>query len=101
MSFRYSETYEASDGGWTLVEYVYLMAWQTGLGQREYHWHPLGGADEAVLHAHCVGAGSSDRGHYRSYRVLLEEARDEFLRLYAAGEPVDCRDLHPFSQSRV
>ena len=42
MAFRYSETYERRDeADLVLVEYVYLMAWQTGAGQREYHWHPF------------------------------------------------------------
>jgi hypothetical protein len=102
MSFRYTEVFETSDGAWTLIEYVYLMSSSTGLGQREYHWHPLrwsGGV--AVYHAHCMGAGRAARGHFRSHRILLEEAREEFLRTYAGGDEVDCRDLYPLSEPRT
>jgi len=103
MSFRYFEVYERADGpDWALVEYVYLMASQAGLGRREYHWHPLEWSRrEPVYHAHCLGRGIEVRGHFRSYRVLLEEARAEFLRVYAAGAGVDCADLHPLSEPRA
>lgn len=95
MSFRYMERY-GSEGGPPVPEgYVYLMASQTGLGQREYHLHRLGDSTGPVLHAHCLGLGAAARAHFRSHRVLLEEARDEFLRRYAAGDAVDCRDLYP------
>lgn len=101
MSFRYAEMYEAGDAEWVLAEYVYLMASQAGLARLEYHWHPVGSTNEPVLHAHCMGIGSPARGHFRSHRILLEEARDEFLRRYAAEVQVDCRALYPFSTSRV
>ena len=103
MSFRYSEVYERAEGpDWMLVEYVYVMASLTRLGRREYHWHPLAWSrGEPVYHAHCVGRGSDVRGHFRSYRVLLEEARAEFLRVHAAGAGVDCADLRPLSQPRA
>jgi hypothetical protein len=103
MSFRYSEVYEQADGAdWVLVGYVYLMASQTGLGQREYHWHPLGWSlGDPIHHAHCRGRGSDARGHFRSHRVLLEEARAEFLVIYAVGDGVDCADLYPLGMPRV
>ncbi len=103
MSFRYSEVYERDDAAdWMLIEYVYRMASQTGAGQREYHWHPLrwsrGGS---VYHAHCLGRGSEARGHFRSHRVLLEEASSEFLLPYAADAGVDCTVLYPLSEPRT
>ena len=101
MSFRYAELYETRGSDWLLVEYVYLMASRAGLGQREYHWHPVHGGSECVFHAHCTGLGSSRRGHFRSHRILLEEARAEFLRRYAAGEHVDCTDLYPYSEPKT
>ncbi|MFH1475066.1 MAG: hypothetical protein ABIG85_04325 [Chloroflexota bacterium] len=102
VSFRYAEIYEREVGAdWVLVEYVYLMASQTGSGRREYHWHPLRWSrGDSVYHAHCVGRGSNARGHFRSHRLLLEEARAEFLVTYAAGEGVDCTDLYPLSEPR-
>jgi hypothetical protein len=103
MSFRYAETYRREGrADWVLVEYVYVMASQTGLGQREYHWHPLrwsGG--ESVYHAHCLARGSDARQHFRSHRVLLEEARAEFLRTYAGGDGVRCSDLYPLTRPRA
>jgi hypothetical protein len=102
MSFRYSETYRREGrADWVLVEYVYLMASQAGSGQREYHWHPLRWSQgDPVYHAHCLGRGSKVRGHFRSHRVLLEEARAEFLLTYASGDGVDCADLYPLSEPR-
>jgi hypothetical protein len=102
MSFRYAEVYEMSGARGLLVEYVYLMTWQTGLGERAYHWHAFqwsGGA--AIHHAHCTGIGAVEGGHFRSHRVLLEEARAEFLRRYASGMVVDCQDLFPLSTPRI
>jgi len=103
MSFRYSEVYEQADGaGWVLVGYVYLMVSQTGLGQLEYHWHPLGWSrGDPIHHAHCRGRGSDARGPFRSHRILLEEARAEFLVIYAVGDGVDCADLYPLGKPRT
>ena len=102
MSFRYSETYRREGrADWVLVEYVYVMASQARSGQREYHWHPLRWSQgDPVYHAHCSGRGSVDRAHFRSHRVLLEEARAQFLLTYASGEGVDCTDLYPLSEPR-
>lgn len=103
MSFRYAETYErAGRADWVLVEYVYVMASLAGAGQREYHWHPLRWSDgEPVYHAHCSARGSSARLHFRSHRILLEEARAEFLRTYASGDGVNCSDLYPLARPRA
>jgi len=103
MSFRYAETYEREGrADWVLVEYIYVMASQTGLGHREYHWHPLRwSSTEPVHHAHCSERGSDARQHFRSHRILLEEARAEFLRTYACGDGVDCSDLYPLSRPRA
>lgn len=103
MTFRYSEVYERADGAdWDLVGYVYLMASQTGLGQREYHWHPLGWSrGDPIHHAHCRARGGDARGHFRSHRILLEEARAEFLVDYAVGDGVDCADLYPLGMPRA
>lgn len=103
MSFRYSEVYEQADGAdWMLVGYVYLMASLTGLGQREYHWHPLRWSrEDPIHHAHCRECGNEGRGHFRSHRILLEEARAEFLVIYAAGDGVECADLYPLGEPRA
>jgi hypothetical protein len=101
MSYRYLERYRADTGGWILEQYVYLMASQTGLGQREYHFHALPGSTGPILHAHCLGIGAGERGHFRSHRVLLEEARDDFVRRYASGNTIDCRDLYPLASPKV
>jgi len=103
MSFRYAETYErAGRTDWVLVEYVYVMASLTGAGQREYHWHPFRWSDgEPVYHAHCSARSSHPRQHFRSHRILLEEARAEFLRTYAGGDGVDCSDLYPLARPRA
>ena len=73
------------------------MSSQVGRGQLEYHLHPLRGTSGPVLHAHCLGLGSPERGHFRSHHLLLEEARDAFVRLYASGAAVDCRSLYPIA----
>jgi hypothetical protein len=101
MSFRYMERFRPDAGAWVLEQYAYLMASQSGLGQREYHLHRLPGSTGPVLHAHCLGIGVGERAHFRSHRVLLEEARDEFLRRYASGAAVDCRDLYPLLSRKV
>jgi hypothetical protein len=103
MSFRYAETYwREVRADWVLVEYVYVMASQAGSGQREYHWHPLPwSSGDPVYHAHCSARGSDARLHFRSHRVLLEEARAEFLRTYAGGHGVDCSDLYPLAWPRA
>jgi hypothetical protein len=100
-SFRYYERYGGDSDAWTLDEYVYLMASQVGRGQLEYHLHRLRGSAVPVLHAHCRGAGSPMRGHFRSHQVLLEEARNEFLQLYAAGAAVDCQGLYPLAAAKA
>ncbi len=101
MSFRYMERYRRDTGRWTLEQYVYLMASQTGLGQRGHHFHRLSRSTGPILHGHCLGIGADERGHVRSHQVLLEEARDEFLRRYASGATVDCRDLYPLGSPKV
>ena len=101
MSFRYMERYRQDGGAWLLEQYVYLMASQAGLGQREYHFHRLRGSTAPVHHAHCVGIGAAERTHFRSHRVFLEEARAEFLRRNGSGATVDCRDLYPLSSPRA
>jgi hypothetical protein len=100
-SFRYYERYRRDSDAWTLDEYAYLMSSQVGRGQLEYHMHPLRGSGAPVLHAHCLGLGSPERGHFRSHQVLLEEARDEFRRLYAAEAAVDCRGLYPIATNKA
>lgn len=99
-TFRYYERYDRGRDGWT-HEYVYLMSSQVGRGQFEYHLHRLGGSAGPVLHAHCRGLGSPIRGHFRSHLILLEEARTEFLRLYAAEATVDCGDLYQISAPKA
>ncbi len=94
-SFRYFEKYARSGAGWMLVEYVYLISWQNGLGQLEYHWHPLPwSAEEPIFHIHCQPPGGA-RGYFRSHALLLEEARTDLLRRYGAWMAVDCSGLYP------
>jgi hypothetical protein len=94
-SFRYFEKYERGGTGWRLVEYVYLLSWQNGLGQFEYHWHPFRwSGDQPVFHVHCQSPGGA-RSHYRSHPYTLEEGRADLLRRYASGAPVNCIGLYP------
>jgi len=100
VSFRYFERYDRVGMAWQMVEYVYLVSRQNGNGQFEYHWHPLPwSAGRAVLHLHCQPP-DGPRGHFRGHVILLEEARVDLLRRYAAGAPVDCGNLFPLSSSR-
>lgn len=98
-SFRYFEKYEWQNDVWSLAEYVYLISWQNGLGQYEYHWHPFQWSDgESVLHIHCTpprGTRSHSRGHF----ILLEEARSDLMIRYASEHPVDCAGLYPLGQA--
>ena len=77
-------------GRWVPVRYAYEYREQPGPGRRAYHWH-----DER-FHAHCVDRGRPQRDHhFRATEVDVFEAHDEFVRIYAAGEPVTCDDLRP------
>lgn len=94
VSFRYFEKYVRSGAGWSLVEYVFLLSWQSGPGQLEYHWHPFRwSGDQAIFHIHCQPPRGV-RGYYRSHPLTLEEARADLLRRYASGVPVDCTGLY-------
>lgn len=94
VSFRYFEKYVRSGAGWSLVEYVFLLSWQSGPGQFEYHWHPFRwSGDQAIFHIHCQPPRGV-RGYYRSHPLTLEEARADLLRRYASGVPVDCTGLY-------
>ena len=100
MSFRYSESYERDADAWLMTEYVYLMSWQNGLGQLEYHWHSLPWSEGiSIYHTHCQPPAGT-REHFRGHVMLLEEARGDFLARYAAGEPVDCQGLYPLGTMR-
>lgn len=101
MSFRYYEEYAWDGVAWEPAEYVYLMSWQTGQGEIAHHWHAFrwsGG--QAIHHLHCTPPRGT-RGHFRDHLIFLEEARDEFRRRYAAGDPIDCSLYYPLEASRV
>lgn len=94
VSFRYFEKYVRSGTGWSLIEYIFLISWQNGPGQFEYHWHPFRwSAGQAIFHIHCQPQRGV-RGYYRSVPLTLEEARTDLLRRYASGVPVDCTGLY-------
>jgi hypothetical protein len=93
--FKYEEWYERDRAGWRLSRYHYDYWNRLHGGRLGYHWHRLDRRD-ATDHAHCEPPDSeSAPGHFRFYEMDLFEAHEEFIRLYASEEPIDCASLRP------
>ena len=92
--FRYQEWWLRSPLGWQRVRYDYDYFDLVRGERRGYHLHALRPGGEVVPHAVCepsVGTGAGR--HYAAHEVDLLAAHDEFESQYAAGRPIDCRDL--------
>jgi hypothetical protein len=93
--FKYEEWYERDRTGLRLVRYHYDYRDTVRGGRLAYHWHRLARRDP-VHHAHCeTSSASPAHAHYRFYEMDLLEAHADFVRLYAAEEPIDCSGLRP------
>lgn len=95
--FVYVEWFQRVPRGWRLLRYQYDYLDPRHGGRFAYHWHSVRRRRD-VHHAHCeerLGAPADE--HYRSYEVDLLEAHEEFARVYAADQPVDCSGLRPLS----
>lgn len=94
-TFIYAEWYRRVAQGWRLTRYQYDYLDRRLGGRLGYHWHTLT-RRSAAYHAHCEQVlGTPTVQHYRSYEVDLLEAHEEFVRRYAADEPIDCSGLRP------
>lgn len=96
--FRYEEWYAVERDRWQLTAYVYHYADRVRGGDIGYHWHPMASVDPSgrpVHHLSCRGRGDVETAHFRWYPMLLLEAHEALYHRYAAGEPIDCRGLHP------
>lgn len=94
-SFKYSEIYRSTRGGFELIEYAYGYWSQAGLGSLEFHWHPLPWSRrQNVFHTHCARPGDARR-HYRAHALTFEEARGSFRLLYGSERAIDCSQLYP------
>ncbi|MGH2446553.1 MAG: hypothetical protein ACRDGD_11035 [Candidatus Limnocylindria bacterium] len=91
--FIYAEWYQRVTRGWRRSRYQYDYLDRRHGGRLGYHWHSLI-RRRGVYHAHCEERlGSPSINHYRSYEVDLLEAHEEFVRLYAADDPIDCASM--------
>lgn len=96
--FRYEEWFRRDGAGaWALAKYQYDYV-DLGRGARlAYHRHAIGPLSD-VIHAHCEAPDRPPAAdHFRAYELDLLEAHEEFVRLYAAEEPIDCRGLRPLA----
>lgn len=94
-TFIYAEWYLRVARGWRLTRYQYDYLDRRLGGRLGYHWHVLVGR-RAAHHGHCEQVlGAPAVQHYRAYEVDLLEAHEEFVRLYAGDQPIDCSDLRP------
>lgn len=89
--FEYTEWYALVRDGWALARYAYEYRPRPAPSRRAYHFHdPLG------PHQHCVDPRrpAADH-HFEAYRVVLEQAHDEFVALAASAAPISCGALRP------
>lgn len=99
--FRYEEWWDRWRIRYRLTRYHYGYWDRTRGGMLAYHWHAIRGRT-AVHHAHCQPAErDSASPHFRYYEVSLLEAHEEFARLYALDEPIDCSGFRPLLGSSV
>lgn len=89
-TYEYEEWYARTRRGWELTDHQYEIRLDPPRqGRKGYHWHDLS------YHVHCAATRIGGDGHYRGYRIdLLEDARPDFLSIYAAGH-VNCSGLRP------
>jgi len=94
-SFRYSEIYRPTRGGFEMVEYAYGYWSQTSLGSLELHWHPLPWSRrQSVFHIHGARPGEARR-HFRAHAMTFEEARGSLRLLYGSERAIDCAQFYP------
>jgi len=95
-TFSYQEWHDRHGARWVMVEYVYHSVDRLLGGELGYHWHPLRVADRSGGSVHHLVCRSVDGppGHFRAYGVSLLEAHEALYRRYAAGELIDCSNLH-------
>lgn len=94
-TFIYAEWYQRIARGWRLTRYQYDYLDRRHGGRLGYHWHAVA-RRRGIYHAHCEQRlGTPSARHFRAYEVDLLEAHDEFARLYAADETIDCSGLRP------
>lgn len=88
---EYTEWYARVREGWTLTRYAYEYRPRPAPSRRAYHLHePMG------PHQHCLDPRQpSAEHHYHAYRVVLEQAHEEFAALAASETPIRCGGLRP------
>lgn len=87
-SFKYDEWFVREERGWRLAKYHYDYVDLANGMRLAYHLHDVG-QDRDVYHAHCRPL-DTDASHLRAYEMSVFEANEEFMRLFAAGRPIDC-----------
>lgn len=100
-SFGHEEWWELRQARYRLTRYHYDYRDHIHGGRVGYHWHAVGGR-HPVHHAHCDSpAGPDLPEHLRLYGVSLFEAHEDFVRLYASGDPIDCSGFRPLMSSPI
>jgi hypothetical protein len=103
----YREVYVLDGTDWLISKYTYEYLDKIHNMRLAYHMHPLRAGGPLVAHAHCgvldlsqLGGEEIDHNHFRAVEVDLREANDEFMTLYASGEPPPCNSMRPLTVPR-
>lgn len=89
--FQYRELYRRVVQGWSREQYLYEYRPDPAPSRRAHHDHPPRG-----VHQHCREAARPEaHAHYEDRPRLLEEAHEEFTRLYLDAASIDCGGLRP------
>jgi hypothetical protein len=104
----YREVYALDGTDWLISKYTYEYLDKLHNARLAYHMHPLKVGGPLVPHAHCgvldlseLGIEEIDHSHFRAVELDLREANDEFMTLYASGNPPDCTGMRPLTVPRT
>lgn len=91
-TFDYREEFRRVTGGWMRTRYVYELRvsdpWSDDLNRRRAHHEH----DPWKIHQHCHRKSEPDV-HYADVERLLQAVHQDFVKLYAAGSPINCAGL--------
>lgn len=86
--FEYCEWFHPTTQGW--LRQRYRFEYRPNGSRKAYHHGHSGGWG---THQHCEPPGRRSGNHYADYERVLQQAAEEFGRLYARPTPISCFGL--------